>query len=333
MFKFFFDSKWSFWAWPGAIIILSKIWFQVQIDVKINEWFGEFYDMIQNALAEPNSITIDEYWASLFSFITLAGIYVALAVIISFFTNHYLFRWRTSMVEWYHSVYDKARKIEGASQRVQEDTVKFSRIMESLGTSFISSVLIIIEFTPILFGLSVGIPIFFFGDWEYGLMTGALIWSVGGTLFLIILGFILRLVGVEYDLQKQEAAYRKILVIAEDDGEIRPKRLDELFDDVRKIHFLSYIRYLYFGIASSAYGQANVLSAYVFLAPAIVAGVVTLGVMQQIIRAFGRVEGSMQYLLRAWPIIIELLSVYKRLREFENQIEKTIQDEKAGIVR
>ena len=33
------------------------------------------------------------------------------------------------------------------------------------------------------------------------------------------------------------------------------------------------------------------LSAYVFL-PAIVAGVVTLGVMQQIIRAFGRVEGS-----------------------------------------
>ena len=38
-----------------------------------------------------------------------------------------------------------------------------------------------------------------------------------------------------------------------------------------------------------------VLSAYVFLAPAIVAGAVTLGVMQQIIRAFGRVEGSMQY--------------------------------------
>ena len=29
------------------------------------------------------------------------------------------------MVEWYHSVYDKARKIEEA-QRVQEDTIKFS---------------------------------------------------------------------------------------------------------------------------------------------------------------------------------------------------------------
>ena len=333
MFKFFTDPKWYLWAWAGSAVILSSLWVQVQIDVKINEWFGEFYDMIQKALGEPNAITISEYWASLFSFITLAGIYVALAVAVSFFTAHFLFRWRTAMVEWYHSVYDQARTIEGASQRVQEDTIKFSRIMEGLGTSFIEAIMIIVEFIPILFGLSIGIPIFFFGEWEYGLITGALVWSIGGTLFLIILGYILRLVGVEYDLQKQEAAYRKILVIAEDDGTVRPKKLEELFDDVRKIHFLSYLRYLYFNIGRVAYLQANVLSAYVFLAPAIVAGVVTLGVMQQIIRAFGRVEGSMQYLLRAWPTIIELASVYKRLREFENKIEKNIKDEKTGIVR
>ena len=329
MFKFFTEPKWYLWAWAGSIIILSSLWVQVQIDVKINEWFGEFYDMIQKALGEPNAITITEYWASLFSFITLAGIYVALAVAVSFFTAHFLFRWRTAMVEWYHSVYDQARSIEGASQRVQEDTIKFSRIMEGLGTSFIEAIMIIVEFIPILFGLSIGIPIFFFGEWEYGLITGALIWSIGGTLFLIILGYILRLVGVEYDLQKQEAAYRKILVIAEDDGTIRPKRLEELFDDVRKIHYLSYLRYLYFNIGRVAYLQANVLSAYVFLAPAIVAGVVTLGVMQQIIRAFGRVEGSMQYLLKAWPTIIELASVYKRLREFESKInQEDLVDEK-----
>ena len=321
MFKFFTEKQWALWAYLGSIIILSSLWVQVQIDVKINEWFGEFYDMIQKALAEPNTITIEEYFGGLWSFISLAMIYVAIAVLVSFFTNHFLFRWRTAMVDWYHSVYDKARKIEGASQRVQEDTIKFSRIMESLGTSFISAVMIIVEFLPILFGLSVGIPIFFFGDWEYGLVVGALIWSVGGTLFLVGLGLILRLVGVEYDLQKQEAAYRKILVIAEDDGDVRPKTLNELFDDVRKIHFVSYLRYLYFNIGNIAYLQLNVLSAYVFLAPAIVAGAVTLGVMQQIIRAFGRVEGSMQYLLKAWPTIIELASVYKRLREFETQIE------------
>ena len=167
--------------------------------------------------------------------------------------------------------------------------------------------------------MSIGIPIFFFGEWEYGLVVGALLWSIGGTLFLIGLGLILRLVGIEYDLQKQEAAYRKMLVIAEDDETVRPKTLEELFEDVRQNQFLSY---LYFDIGRIAFLQANVLSAYVFLAPAIVAGVVTLGVMQQIIRAFGRVEGSMQYLLKAWPTIIELASVYKRLREFERQIDQ-----------
>ena len=321
MFKFFKDPKWFLWAYLGATIILFSLWIQVQIDVQINEWFGDFYDMIQEALAEPYAITIEEYWASLLSFIILAGMYVAVAVLVGYFTNHFLFRWRTAMVEWYHSVYDKARKIEGASQRVQEDTIKFSRIMESLGTSFIEALMILVEFMPILFGLSIGIPIFFFGEWEYGLVVGALLWSIGGTLFLVGLGLILRLVGVEYDLQKQEAAYRKMLVIAEDDETVRPKTLEELFNDVRKIHFLSYIRYLYFDIGRIAFLQANVLSAYVFLAPAIVAGVVTLGVMQQIIRAFGRVEGSMQYLLKAWPTIIELASVYKRLREFELKID------------
>ena len=196
MFRFYTERKWFLWAWIGSAIILSSLWVQVKIDVKINEWFGEFYDMIQKALATPNAVTIGEYWASLFSFIYLAGIYVAIAVLVSYFTAHFLFRWRTAMVEWYHSVYDKARTIEGAAQRVQEDTIKFTRIMEGLGTSFIESIMVLVQFVPILFGLSIGIPIFFFGDWQYGLITGAIVWSVGGTLFLIALGWLLRLVGV-----------------------------------------------------------------------------------------------------------------------------------------
>ncbi len=328
MFKFFTEKEWRIWSWLGSITILLSLWVQVKIDVKINEWFGTFYDMIQKALSAPNAITLDEYFASLLSFISLAGLYVAVYVVIKYFTSHFLFRWRTAMVNWYHNVYDKARKTEGASQRVQEDTIKFTRIMESLGTSLIEAIMILIEFTPLLFGLSISIPIFFFGDWDYGLVVGALLWTLAGTIFLVVLGFILRLVGVEYDLQKQEAAYRKILVIAEDDQTVRPKTLNELFNDVRKIHFLSYFRYLFFDIGRIGYLQANVLSAYVFLAPAIVAGVVTLGVMQQIIRAFNKFEGSLQYILKSWPLIIELASVYKRLKEFESKINEELIHEK-----
>jgi len=59
---------------------------------------------------------------------------------------------------------------------------------------------------------------------------------------------------------------------------------------------------------------------YIALAPTIVAGGFTLGMMQQIVRAFGRVEHSFQYLVESWTTIVELISVYKRLRAFERQL-------------
>ena len=185
MFKFFTNPKWYAWAYIGSVVILTSIWVQVQIDVLINEWFGEFYDMIQKALGTPNAVTMQEYMGSLASFAQLAVLSIVLGLAISFLTSHFLFRWRTAMVEWYHSVYDKARTIEGASQRVQEDTIKFSRIMEGLGTSLIESVLVLVEFFPLLMTLSIGIPILWFGDWQYGLVSGAFIRGSNAPFFII----------------------------------------------------------------------------------------------------------------------------------------------------
>ena len=73
MFRFFTEKHWLNWSWIGSFIILSSLWVQVEIDVKINEWFGVFYDMIQKALAEPNAVSIEEYFGSLFSFITFSS--------------------------------------------------------------------------------------------------------------------------------------------------------------------------------------------------------------------------------------------------------------------
>ena len=59
---------------------------------------------------------------------------------------------------------------------------------------------------------------------------------------------------------------------------------------------------------------------YLALAPTIVSGAITLGFVQQITRAFGRVENSLQYLVRSWSTIVELISVWKRLSEFEARL-------------
>ena len=321
MWKFFTTWKWLLWAWLGAITIITAMWYQVRLDVQINEWFGTFYDLIQTALAEPNTVTLMEYFGQLLTFGQIAGIYIVVALAVAFFTSHWLFRWRESMVEWYHTKADAMKKIEGSSQRIQEDVLKFTRIMENLGTAVVESILILIAFVPILWSLSNGLLLTFFGDWAPGLMVTAIIWSIGITVILLVAGWILRLVGVEYDIQVKEAAYRKVLVIAED-NDVRPKTFAELFEDVRKIHYKNYFRYLWFNSARLACLQANVLVGYVVLAPSIVGGLITLGVMQQILRAFGKVEGSMMLIFRSWPTIIELMSVYKRLREFERKLEK-----------
>ena len=74
-----------------------------------------------------------------------------------------------------------------------------------------------------------------------------------------------------------------------------------------------YFHYLYFNAVKWSYLQGMVIVPYLALAPTIVTGAITLGFVQQIIRAFGRVETSLQYLVKVADII-ELISVWKRLK-------------------
>ena len=89
---------------------------------------------------------------------------------------------------------------------------------------------------------------------------------------------------------------------------------------MRRNYFRLYLNYLYFNVVRYGYLQAGVLVPYIALGPTIVAAGFTLGVMQQIVRAFGRVESSFQYLVNSWTTIVELLSIYKRLQAFEAAI-------------
>ena len=68
MYKFFTQKQWFLWSILGSIFILVSTWYQVQLDVKINEWFGEFYDTLQKALTTPNSVTEAEFIGYLFTF-------------------------------------------------------------------------------------------------------------------------------------------------------------------------------------------------------------------------------------------------------------------------
>ena len=47
--SFFLDRRWMLWSWGGFIFIIGSLLSQTWIDVKINEWYKGFYDLLQKA--------------------------------------------------------------------------------------------------------------------------------------------------------------------------------------------------------------------------------------------------------------------------------------------
>lgn len=331
MFKSFFgDKRWFHWSILGTALIIYITWYKVEIDVKVNEWFGSFYNLIQKALSSPNAVTFDEFLAECLEFFNIVSIYIIIAVALDFFVRHFVFRWRTAMNDYYMLNWSKIRHIEGASQRVQEDTMRFARIVEGLGVAFMRSIMTLVAFLPILWTLSENITeLPWIGSVDHSLVFLAIISAVFGTLLLAIVG--IKLPGLEFKNQKVEAAYRKELVFGEDnEHRAKPETVTVLFRNVRHNYFNLYLHYLYFDIAKWSYIQYTVIVPYIFMGPTIVSGVISLGVLQQITRAFGKVEESFQFLVHSWSTIVELMSIYKRLKGFEDQIELAINQEQAA---
>lgn len=312
---------WWRWSILGSALILFVTYLQVQVSVAVNDWYGPFYDMIQAALAKSRPVTIEEFFGQLLTFAGIAFVAVAIGVLTRFFASHYIFRWRSAMNGYYMSHWGRLRHIEGASQRVQEDTMRFSATVEGLGVNLIDAVMTLVAFLPVLLALSAQVTeLPLIGEVPHSLVVVALFWSLFGTGLLALIG--IKLPGLEFRNQRVEAAYRKELVYGEDDiARAQPPTVQELFSNVRRNYFTLYFHYMYFNVARILYLQTDNIFPYIILAPTIVAGKITLGAMNQILNAFAQVRSSMQYLVNSWTTIVELLSIYKRLRAFEAAIE------------
>jgi len=318
MFRSFFKSReWFVWAYGGGVFLLLALFVQVELTVKINEWYGSFYDILQKATEHE----IEEFWAEMLMFGKLAFPYVLIATVTSYFTRVYSFKWREAMTFSYVSQWQKVEEeVEGSSQRIQEDIYRFARIVESLGLQVIRAIMTLIAFLPILWGLSSGVDVAFFKDIPGSLVWVAIAVSVGG---LVISWFVgIKLPGLEYNNQKVEAAFRKELVYAEDD-KINYGKTDtivELFTGLKFNYNRLFMHYGYFDIWVNFFEQLMVIVPYLIMGPGLFTGVITLGVLVQVSNAFSKVRESFSIFIANWTTITELRSIHKRLREFEHNI-------------
>jgi peptide/bleomycin uptake transporter len=319
--RFYAPHPWQNWSILGSALILFSTYLSVELYVAVNNWRRPFFDLFQKAITTAGSVSQGELYHLFWIYAWIGTAYVSLFVLTRFFVSHYIFRWRTAMNDFYMTNWERLRHIEGASQRVQEDTMRFSTTMEGLGVAFADAILTLIAFLPVLAQLSSNITeLPLVGAVPYSLVVAALVWAVFGTGLLALVG--IKLPGLEFRNQRVEAAYRKELVYGEDDADrARPPTVAELFNNVRRNYFRLYFHYAYFNAFRSGFGQADAIFSSVIMIPTIAAGKITLGIWQQILTAFGQVSSSFQYLVNAWPTIVELLSIYKRLRAFEATLD------------
>ena len=333
---FYYSRKWFNWAYGGGALLIASLWIQVQLTVAINTWYGGFYDLLQNAESYSQNpqegivLFYDKLVSIKYltegaepSFLLIAMPYVVLATFTGWFTRIYGLRWRESITFDYIPRWRNVEvEIEGASQRIQEDCNRFARIVESLGLQAVRAVMTLIAFLPVLWTLSESVDIPILRDYEGSLVWTALLVSLGG---LVISWFVgIKLPGLEYNNQKVEAAFRKDLVLGEDDkaNYAQPERLWELFLGIRFNYQRLYMHYGYFDVWQNSYGQFMVIVPYLMVGPGLFTGAIMLGTVVQVSNAFQRVHGSFDLFLQNWTTITELRSIIKRLTEFEKNLIK-----------
>ena len=335
--SFFLEKKWRLWSWGGLLLLIASLWFQVQMTVAINTWYGKFYDLLQNAgdyVDKPqegiglffSQLISLEYILNGFegdlSFVVIAFPYIFLAIFTGWFTRIYGLRWREAMTFNYIPKWQGGEsEIEGASQRLQDDCNRFARIIESLGLQVIRALMTLIAFIPILWTLSDKVDIPILRDIEGSLVWFTLIISLGGIVISWFVG--IKLPGLEYNNQRVEAAFRKDLVLGEDDKKnyAQTETLLELFTGIRFNYHRLYLHYGYFDGWMTTYDQFMIIAPYLIMGPGLFTGLITLGVMVQVSNAFSRVHGGFALFLHNWTTITELRSIWKRLSEFERNLE------------
>ena len=156
-----------------------------ELSVAINNWRRPFFDTVQTALSGNGTTNLRALYSLLLVFAEIAFVWVAIYVLTRFIVSHYIFRWRTAMNDYYMAHWADVRHIEGAAQRVQEDTMRFATIMESLGVSVIEAIMTLFAFLPVLLSLSQyvdALPIV--GRVPAPLFFASAGWSLFGTVLL-----------------------------------------------------------------------------------------------------------------------------------------------------
>jgi peptide/bleomycin uptake transporter len=347
-------------AWGGGLCIVLYSFYLAWFRAKLNSWYGTFYDLLgsaaqltdggsgeapdwgssyshSNSTSSPSETLQAQAHEQLRTLCGLVGPMVVVSPLVRYLRAQYAFSWRMALIRHYLQwVWPTGRCIEGASQRVQEDTARFAVGLSGAASLVLDTVLSLVVFVPVLLSLGKGIPspaaaLAVFGEaWLLAVAFGS---ALVGLLGSVVVG--LPLVRLEVNNQVVEAHFRRILVLDETGNTVaqgssvpfethaRPS-LRELRVNYRSLYCAFFRLNLWLGTIE----QAAVLLPFVLLTPMLFASDpsqrIALGDLVRTTDAFGKVFGALSALADHWSHINEWVSVIHRLRQFERQTSDRI---------
>ena len=369
MFREFFCAppKTAATAWAGLAVVVGYALFVAHVKADLNDFYARFYDLLQegggtletgsgsgsgDAHGSGELSVMGQYrqrvYAELWTFALIIAPLVSASPICKWIRSAWAFSWRTSLMKAYLVAWDtKQEPIEGASQRLHEDSQRFSAGLEGCLVTVLDAVFTLIVFTPILVELSEEIT----PPSDFGALRGAWLWVVAFASSLIGLTgaafFGQKLVGLEVANQRVEALLRKDLVLLETTPAMivgtEPSHhpaspsasqrqhvflpqtyFRETLQSLWKNYFLLFKHFGMLNFWLSLFDQIMVIFPYLIAAPLIFADDpakrITLGTLIKMSNSFEKIFSSLSVIAENWGAINEFRSTYRRLREFETRL-------------
>ena len=343
------DEKWQARGLLLAIVLLNLA--TVYMAVQFNDWNGVFYDALQNK-DEP------VFWKQLTRFTYLAFGSIVIVVYKFYLTQVLEMRWRKWMTTYYlqrwlsnqtfykleltrfaksagadQNTVNAAVNTDNPDQRISEDVNQFTTQTISLCMGLLNSVVTLVSFVGILWGLS-GAFSFALGSSSYTI-PGYMLWAA--VVYCLVGSVLTHYIGksqisLNFFQQKYEADFRHHMVrvreysesIALDKGEkVEKTQLDTRLTTVIS-NYLALIKaqknLIWF---TSFFGQAAIIFPFIVAAPRFFSGAIQLGQLMQISSAFGQVQNSLSWFVDSYSGLASWRATTDRLTSFDESMAKS----------
>jgi putative ATP-binding cassette transporter len=334
------EEKWSAWGLLLAVIALNLG--NVYINVRINAWNNAFY----NALQAFNS---GELFRQLGTFCILVAFAIAMSVYALYLKQMLQIRWRRWLTHRYlgawladHAYYQLQLRdtTDNPDQRIAEDLNQFTAYLLSLSLGLLTSVVSLVSFLVILWGLSgsAEIPL---GKWGTVHIPAYLVWAAlfyagAGTWLTVKIGQ--PLVPLNVARQRFEANFRFSLVRFRENAEsialyggepVELRVFNERFRSVFEnfCHMMKRQRRL--TCFTLGYTQVGVIFPLLVASPRYFAKQIGWGGLMQMVNAFSFAQNSLSFIIDAYTDIAAWHAVTQRLSGFEEQLLAIHQSKRA----